>query len=77
MQVIDESFGSHTSAWLFVFGDHHRPTAGQPNRSYIYLEYQRKESGFGQWHSHGWGIDEFDEYEDIVEDGYYYEAETK
>lgn len=67
MQVIDEELGPHISAWLFLFGDHHRLTAGQPNRSYIYLEYRRKENSIGQWHSYGWGIDEFDEYEDVFE----------
>lgn len=76
MQIIDEELGPHYSAWLFLFGSHHRLTAGQSNRSYIYLEYQRKENNFGQWHSYGWGIDEFDEYEDIIEDEHYYKAET-
>jgi len=76
MQVIDEEFGPHYSALLFLFGDHHRLTAGQSNRSYIYLEYQQKENNIGQWYSHGWGIDEFDEYEDIIEVEYYYKEET-
>jgi hypothetical protein len=68
MQLIGDNYEPHTSANLYLFGNHQRLTAGQPERSYIYLEYQRKENNIGQWHSQGWEIDEFDEYEDIVED---------
>ncbi len=67
MQLIDDEFGTHTSANLYLFGSHHRLTAGQPDRSYIYLEYQKGENGVGNWISRGWEIDEFDEYEDIIE----------
>lgn len=67
MQLIDDEYGVSASANLYLFGSRHRLTAGQPDRSYIYIEYRRGENNAGQWHSHGWEIDEFDEYEDIVE----------
>ena len=72
MQVIDKEFGPHYSATLFLFGDHHRLSAGTPNRSVIELFYERDADNIGRWQSSGWEIDEFDEYEDIVEDEYYY-----
>lgn len=68
MQLIGDNYEPHTSANLYLFGNHQRLTAGQPERSYIYLEYQRKENNIGQWKSLGWEIDEFSEYEDIEED---------
>ena len=58
----------HIGAWLFLFGDKHRITAGQTNRSFIYLIYERRNDSTGEWKSHGWQIDEFDE--NIVEDEY-------
>ncbi|MDQ3321088.1 MAG: hypothetical protein M3525_01330 [Acidobacteriota bacterium] len=68
METIGDDYEPHTSANLYLFGNHHRLAAGQSDRSYIYLEYQQGENGVGNWISHGWEIDEFDEYEDIVED---------
>lgn len=62
----------HVGAWLFLFGDKHRITAGQLNRSFIYLEYERKNDNIGVWKSRGWQIDEFDEFEDIVEEEYHH-----
>ena len=75
MQVIDDEYGISTSADLYLFSDGHRLTAGQKDRSYIYLEYIRDNNSYGNWVSHGWEIDEFGEYEDIVEDEYYYRKE--
>lgn len=62
----------HVGAWLFLFGDKHRITAGQPNRSFIYLIYERKNDNIGEWQSHGWQIDGCEEYENIIEEEYHY-----
>jgi hypothetical protein len=66
MQILTEN-NPHVSAWLFLFGDHFRLAAGQSDRSYIYLDYNKKEGHLGEWESFGWQIDEFDEYESIIE----------
>ena len=60
------------SASLFVFGGHYRISAGKPDRSFIELVYEKGENNVGRWRSLGWQIDEFDEYEGIVENEYYY-----
>lgn len=70
MQLVDDEYGISASANLYLFGSHHRLTAGQADRSYIGLDYRRGENNVGQWHSNGWEIDEFDEYEDITEAGF-------
>ena len=72
METIGKERTPRASASLFLFGDHYRLSAGAPNRSFIEVFYERGQNNFGQWRSLGWEIDEFDEYEDIVEDEYYY-----
>lgn len=67
MEPIGDRFVPHTSANLYLFGDHQRLTAGQTDRSFIYLEYRKDAAGNGNWFSGGWEIDEFDEYENITE----------
>ncbi len=57
----------HISTWVFLFGDHFRLVAGQSDRSYIQLDYNKDGGNYGKWESFGWQIDEFDEYEDIEE----------
>lgn len=76
VDFIGEEDTPHYSASLFLFGDHNRLSAGQPDRSYIELIYEKRGNNIGEWKSLGWEIDEFDEYEDIVEDEYYYKKET-
>lgn len=70
MQIINEKLGASISTWLFLFGNHFRLTAGQSNRSYIYFEYKRKEERYGEWESFGWQIDEFDEFDNVIEGNY-------
>jgi len=65
MELIDDDYGINTSVNLYLFGSSHRLTAGI--NSLIYLEYIKGKNDVGDWVSHGWAIDEFDEYEDIEE----------
>ena len=71
MQTIGDESIPHASASLFLFGDHHRLSAGAQNRSFVELVYEKGENNVGQWQSLGWQIDEFDEFKNIVEDKYY------
>lgn len=70
MDLIGDKFEPHISASLFLFGDHIRLTAEQPNRSYIELSYERNRNNTGRWCSLGWKIDEFEEFEDINEEDF-------
>jgi hypothetical protein len=70
LELIGDNFKPHISANLYLFANHFRLTAGQTDRSYIYLEYILSKYNVGEWKSEGWEIDEFDEYEDIDEDGF-------
>ena len=70
MELVGDQFAPHTSANLYLFGDNHRLSAGQPDRSFIYLEYRKGADGNGNWVSSGWEIDEFDEYENIAESAF-------
>lgn len=63
METIGEERAPHVSASLFLFGNHHRLAAGQQNRSFIELVYERRENNAGYWRSLSWQIDEFDEFE--------------
>ena len=67
VETIGDDFKPHTSANLYLFGNHERLTAGQPNVSYIYLEYIKNTNEIGNWVSQGWMLDEYEEYQDIVE----------
>lgn len=77
MQLIGEDNKPHAMAWLFLFGDKHRLIAAEPDRSFIYLDYERNTDNTGTWKSRGWHIDEFDEFENINEDDYYYKKSVK
>lgn len=68
MQLIGDEDKPHVHANLYLFGSGYRLTAGKSNRSFIYMEYNQMNDR--NWHSFGWAIDEFDEYENIEEDGF-------
>lgn len=70
MQFIDEDFGSHTSANIYLFGNHQRlilKDHGNVQDNYIYLDYARDKNNIGNWVSRGWKMDEFWEWEGIEE----------
>jgi hypothetical protein len=65
--LVGDEFKPHVNAWIFLFGDHFRLTAGQPDRSYVELVYDKVYENKGKWRSLGWMIDEFEQHEDIDE----------
>lgn len=69
MQLIGDEGRPHTSTNLYLFGSGER-LATKVN-SYIYMEYVKQDSDFGNWVSYGWEEDEFEEYEDIEESEFY------
>jgi hypothetical protein len=66
--LVGDKFQPQVNAWIFLFGDHFRLTAGQPDRSYVELVYDKLTENKGSWRSLGWMIDEFGQHEDIDED---------
>lgn len=75
MQFIDEDFGSHTSANIYLFGNHQRLILKDHGDgvfdNYIYLDYVRDKDDIGNWVSRGWTMDEFWEYKDIEESDFF------
>jgi hypothetical protein len=69
MELVGDESYPNTSINLYLFGSGQRLTTEL--NSYIYMEYAKQNAGFGTWVSHGWTIDEFDEFEDIEESEFY------
>ena len=65
--LVGDDFKPHINAWLFLFGEHFRLTAGKSDRSYVEFVYDKIDEKSGNWRSLGWMEDEFGQYEDIEE----------
>ena len=68
LTLVGDNFKPQINAWIFLFGDHFRLTAGQSDRSYLELVYDKFSENKGNWRSLGWMNDEFGQHEDIKED---------
>lgn len=66
--LVGDDFKPHINAWIFLFGEHFRLTAGEPSQSYIEFVYDKIDEKSGNWRSLGWMTDEFGQFEDIEED---------
>ncbi len=65
--LVGDDFKPHINAWIFLFGEHHRLTAGEPAQTYVEFVYDKIDEKSGNWRSLGWMEDEFGQYEDIEE----------
>ena len=77
MQTIGDEAIPNVSASLFLFGDHQRLSAKQSNKSLVEFIYERDVSNVGRWQSFGWNIDEFDQFEDIIESEYHHKESVE
>ncbi len=69
MQLVGDKSYPHTSINLYLFGGEQRLTT--EIYSYIYMEYVKQASDYGNWVSYGWTMDEFDEFDDVTESWFY------
>lgn len=61
--LVGDGFRPHINAWIFLFGDGFRLTAGETDRSYTEFVYDKINNTTGRWRSLGWMIDEFGQFE--------------